>query len=331
MSKNGSSADIDESASRWVARVDTAPLSPAEREEFEAWLKESPRHRGAYARTQAILIAAEQARAAESPPDSPAAAVSDERPLMSRRRLLYAGGGIAGAAAAIAGVAFVRTYEAPFTHHRSRQGEVRQLPFDDGSVATLNTNTEIAVRLTRSRREIQLIRGEALFVVARDRARPFTVSARDAIVRAVGTSFTVRNLEDEPPQVLVGEGMVDMYRQSAPDEQPLRVPANARAAALEVPFPTVKMLDENLDPAVVARQLAWRQGMISFDGQSLKQAASEFARYSDMRIVIDDPVVANLKVIGLFSAYNPVEFAHSAAAILNLQVRETPNSVMLYR
>ena len=71
--------------------------------------------------------------------------------------------------------------------------------------------------------------------------------------------------------------------------------------------------------------------MISFEGQSLREAAQEFARYSDVRIIIDDPAVSKLTVVGLFSANNPVEFADAVAAVLNLQAQETAAGVMLYR
>jgi ferric-dicitrate binding protein FerR (iron transport regulator) len=40
-------------------------------------------------------------------------------------------------------------------------------------------------------------------------------------------------------------------------------------------------------PGDVARALVWREGMIAFEASALGEAATEFARYSDKRIVID--------------------------------------------
>jgi len=330
MTTNETFAAIDEASARWVSRLDRAPLDKVEREEFVAWLSRSPRHRGAYMRAQTVLAAAQQAMLATPCEPGPESRSTGARSKASRRKLLLAALSV-GAAGVAASVLFTVFFDQPFTNYRSQRGEVRVLPMTDGTIATLNTATEISVRITRSAREVRLIRGEALFVVEKDTERPFTVSMGDTVVRAVGTAFVVRNIKDEPAQVLVGEGAVDMYRRSVEGTAPLRVPANARAVALEVPSPSVKMLEEGLDPALVARQLAWREGMISFDGQSLKQAAAEFKRYSDVDIVIDDPAVARLTVLGLFAANNPIEFAHSAAAILNLQVKETPTGIMLYR
>jgi transmembrane sensor len=170
-----------------------------------------------------------------------------------------------------------------------------------------------------------------LFDVAKDSKRPFTVAAGSTIVRAVGTSFLVRHLTDEPLEVLVREGTVDMFRAQAEDEQSLRVSANSRAVALDVPTPVVKLVNVGIDPAAIDRQLAWRSGMISFEDENLKSAALKFARYSAQPIVIDDPEVAKRTVTGLYSIYDPEGFARSVALSLNLQVSVTPSGVMLWR
>ena len=71
-------------------------------------------------------------------------------------------------------------------------GGYRRLPLSDGSTLELNTNTEIRYRLSETVRELELTSGEAHFRVAHDFRRPFIVCARDTVVRAVGTEFTVR-------------------------------------------------------------------------------------------------------------------------------------------
>ena len=46
-----------------------------------------------------------------------------------------------------------------------------------------------------------------------------------------------------------------------------------------------------LAPSEVSRQLSWREGMLSFEDQTLREAADEFARYSDTRITFADPAI----------------------------------------
>ncbi len=57
------------------------------------------------------------------------------------------------------------------------------------------------------------------------------------------------------------------------------------------------------------RQIAWQSGQFAFEGETLAQAVTEFARYSDIRIVIEDPALAREEIAGLFKATDPVGFA----------------------
>jgi len=326
--------EIDDVAADWLARVDRGSLSSAEQAAFDAWRDASPLHRGAYARLEALFTLVDKADPDLSDlPENRFAPAIGKLLQVSRRKALWLGG---GAVAAAVGLQIAATSSLNYETYETARGEVRAVPLEDGTVVTLNTASKVAVRFKRSLREVHLLEGEALFDVAKDPKRPFTVSAGSTVVRAVGTSFLVRDLDDQPLEVLVREGAVDMFR--APDvskmpeqDQSIRVNANSRAVALDVPYPSVKLVNVGLDPAVIARQLAWRSGMISFEDESLKNAAAKFSRYSDVRIVIDDPEVAVQTVTGLFSIYNPEGFARSAALSLNLQISVTPAGVMLWR
>ncbi len=216
--------------------------------------------------------------------------------------------------------------------YQTARGEVRLVPLQDGSVVTLNTATKVAVKFSDARRDIQLIDGEALFNVAKNPARPFVVNAGDVQVRAVGTSFTVRKLPDQATQVLVREGVVEITRDgrtslNAAIAAPVRLAANQQALAL----PNAPITHAVLEPGAVVRKLVWNEGMIAFEGTSLQEAADEFSRYSDPRIMIDDPSVANETITGLFSADNPAGFAKAVALSLNLNARDQGGEIHLRR
>jgi transmembrane sensor len=83
--------------------------------------------------------------------------------------------------------------------------------------------------------------------------------------------------------------------------------------------------------AAVGRALAWRIGRIAFHGETLGQAAAEFARYSDIHIRIDDPEVANEKVTGLFVSTDPIGFAKAIAISFNLRTQIGENEIQLSR
>lgn len=70
-------------------------------------------------------------------------------------------------------------------------GEQRSLRLADGSTVELNALTRIKVRFTEHERRIDLIKGQALFEVEKDKSRPFIVRTANTQVRAVGTRFDV--------------------------------------------------------------------------------------------------------------------------------------------
>jgi hypothetical protein len=93
--------------------------------------------------------------------------------------------------------------------------------------------------------------------------------------------------------------------------QPLVLTANAAVLAPAAPGgePAGAVTPVRLDADEVARRLAWQDGLLAFNGESLAQAAGEFARYSSTRIVIDDPALADEPLTGLYASSDPEGFA----------------------
>ena len=241
----------------------------------------------------------------------------------SRRRTIQTGSIAAGVAAVIGGTAIWNLSHSG--SYATGIGQVREVVLNDGSVVTLNTNSAITVRYTEERREIRLTKGEAQFDVAKNKKRPFVVLAGNTTVRAVGTSFVVSMLPQRPIQVLVKEGVVELDHIASLKVMPARVSANKRVlASHDVPFIAV-----DVPKAKIERETAWRLGRIALDNQSLQDASEVFARYSDIRIVVD-PAISNRTVTGLFVANDPVAFARSAAAVLDLQVEVADGQVKLF-
>lgn len=314
-----SSAAIDAAAAAWAARADRGPLSIDDQKALEAWAAEDSRRAGAYARALAVSAHADRAQALGedfAPSLHPVAVAA------GRRRLLASGGALA--AAAVVGVA---GYQALSLKGRvvTRKGDIRRAPLDDGSAVTLNTDTVIKASFNNQIRRVDLVRGEALFDVAKDAGRPFVVVAGKVRVRAVGTSFTVRSRGAGQVDVLVREGVVEVWRGEG--GAPLRLVAQT-ATKVDATGPLRAI---RVDASAVDSATVWRQGQIDLDGLTLGEAADEFARYSDRRIVVADPAVARLKMTGLFSASDPDGFARAAALSLGLVATPQADGVRLER
>lgn len=324
---------IDDEAADWAARLDLGAVSPAEMAAFNDWAAANVRHRGAYARAAAMLEYAKRAGLPEQKEGWAFGAVdasgtvgvaspSPHAPTFRRRAFLI--GGTAIAASVALGIGLSRYTGGD--RYRTRTGEMQRIFLADGSVMTLNTESEAHVAFAADARSITLVKGEALFDVAHDPTRPFVVQAESTSVRAIGTSFTVRHLVGAPVNVLVREGTVEIAGQEGAG-QSIRATANMLVTAPVNAVPQFKRLDE----AQVIRQLAWESGMLSFEALPLDAAVAEFHRYSATRIVIADPALARTPVTGRFAANDPEGFAGAVATSLGVHVEKTGNQVTIRR
>jgi len=311
-------------------RIDEADLDAGAQADFDAWLDRDVRCMGAFARAQAVLVHVKRAKALGSDfePDAFVQATQevaeDEAPapvFLTRRRLLIG----ASAIAATGVVAIVMpARQATARIYETGLGESRLVPLEDGSTVTLNTNSRIAVTIEPDRRAVQLERGEALFKVAGAGRAPFMVEAGEASLRADEATFSVCRLGQRPLQVTVCEGSVAIAHGAAP----ARVLQANRQATLPAKG---ALIERGVTAEMLERDLAWQEGMLSFEDTPLAQAAQEFARYSDRHIRIADPAVASETVTGLYAANNPEGFARAVALGLNLHVQSTPGGILLAR
>lgn len=306
MSEASAASRIDEEAAVWALRADAQNLDPERDAELSAWLAADPRRRGAFLRAQAALLMVDRTRALPDPAlETPSPAVK-----MGRRRFLAAA--LAGTGAAgVAGLAIWRGL-APELHF-TPLGEVRRTPLADGTLMVLNTDTAVEVRLSRTRRLVRLVRGEAWFDIAHDSSRPFVVEAGGAQFRAVGTAFSVRRSGDGN-RLQVTDGTVEAWSQA--NSRPARVVAGQTALLVEGEA-KVMITD---DPAAVRRSLAWRQGELVLDGETLREAAAEFNRYNQIKIEVADPGLGQQRLVGLFRTTDPESFAEATANVLQARV-----------
>ncbi|WP_260600233.1 FecR family protein [Sphingomonas endolithica] len=312
-----SAQSIEQAALVWAARVDRGSLNDQEEAELNAWVAQDTRRAGAFAR----------AMAANAYLDRTAALGAHYQPArvpllasMGRRRMLAAAGG-ALAASIVAGVFGLRLLPHP-ARLATIKGDIRRVPLAEGSAVTLNTDSAIEPLLSAELRRVNLVRGEALFDVAKDPARPFVVYAGDTRVRAVGTSFNVRLHEQGGVAVSVREGIVEVTRGAQPSLR-LRRGEYALSEAGR-PLAARQIPDQELE-----RSMAWRDGRLDLTGMTLGEAAAEFARYSDQRIMIADPAVASRRVAGVYSTSDPLGFARAVALGLGLTASQEDGAVQL--
>lgn len=311
MTDRETSQSIDAAAAAWVAREDRAPLSPADRGELEAWLAGDARRRGALLRARAVFMRTEQAAVL--------GAATDALPIAPTRRRLLSWGGGAAATVAIGGIAGF-ALSAPKAYATDR-GEIRLTPLADGSTLLLNTQSRAKVRYSQEQRLVRLIEGEAYVTVLPD-PRPFVLQVGDREINATAGAFRIRKLGAEPVDVLVQHGRLEV----AGAGRRAILTSNTR---LVLPPGLAPSTPQPVKADAMTRELSWRDGMIAFQGETLAQAAATFARYSDTKIVIDDPELAQAPITGLFAANDPVGFSRAVAGVFGAAAEVERGRVIL--
>jgi transmembrane sensor len=227
---------ILEEASDWFVDFRVGDVDAAARERFDEWLRRSPEHIRAYweiAKTYVDVSSLSEAgtldvdamiaRAhsdgnvvpikAGAPPDEPSAR-PEPAPRSGRSIRAPARQRRFAAAAACALVAILSMalwwQSARYPLYSTDTGERRSLTLADGSTVDLNVRSSIRVEFSNSERRVELLDGQALFQVAKDKERPFIVRSGDATVRAVGTQFDVYR-KSSGTTITVLEGRVAVY------------------------------------------------------------------------------------------------------------------------
>src|SRR5262249_53719521 len=154
---------------------------------------------------------------------------------------------------------------------------------------------------------VHLLRGQAYFEVAKDHDRPFVVEAQNRRFVAVGTAFDVR-LDGAQVKVTMVEGTVrvesvaDTHAGSADIQRPASPPmahtTNLITAGQQLVADST--LNDQVSRTDPERSTSWRRGQIIFDDTRLADAVAEINRYSEAKIELADPALADLRLSGAF-------------------------------
>jgi len=256
-----------EEAIGWTIRLRTA--TPDDWRAFTDWLEADAGHLAAYdevQRTDADMGAL---------PPAPRPVIADlppaQAPVRNRRGWLV-GGGLATVAAGVLTTVLV---QAPASYALETQpGETRSLQLADGSRIDLNGGSRLVLD-RKNERFAKLERGEALFTVVHDEARPFEVRVGDDVLQDIGTVFAVLHQSGQT-EVAVSEGAV-LY--------------NPKGEAVRID-PGRKLSDNGGDRVLLAQVDAetvggWRDRRLSYTGATLTRVAADLHRNLGVPVSVD--------------------------------------------
>ena len=179
----------------------------------------------------------------------------------------------------------------------------------------------LKVAYSDNERGVRLLRGQALFDVAKNKRVPFQVYAGDRRITAVGTVFDVR-LVGERVKVALVEGVVTVVRvaPAASPAPPQQVTMTA-GEVLEAP-PAAAMIVRTAD---IGRAVSWKDGVVVFDDQPLAEAVAELNRYTNRQVTLAEPSIGAYRVSGVFRTGDPERFAEAMAEVFPLDVEHRPD------
>jgi transmembrane sensor len=345
------SLPISEQAAHWWVVLNEETCTATEREAFAAWVRRSPERVEAFLRVNMLMgtLHSKERRWPETPAEElirQARASSAEiipltrsEPAVARRATARVPGlfGFAGARMFIAAslamlccAVLLSWFVWAPERYQTEIGEQRSVLLDDGSIITLNTSSQIEVKYSDSRRFVRLVRGEALFKVARDPDRPFDVDTDNAVVRAVGTQFNV-DRRAHRTTVSVVEGKVQVIadpaegtpRPAGDGAGPAVQSETEILAAAQRLVLTDSGMGEPEAIADIAPVTAWTQRQLVFENQSLSEVAEEFNRYNRQHILIESAPLRAQLVTGVFQANDSASFLVFISRIPGVRISTT--------
>lgn len=360
-SRSGHNQQIVNEAAEWFVEFREDDIDAAARARFNRWLARSPEHIRAYLEVAAFwadvpnFVAKEKidvealigyAREDDNVvplgllalPASGAARETSAAPSVPappRSRWLSRPGVLAASILfACIGVAAIVRMQLSRGVYVTEVGEQRSIILEDGSNVELNAKSRIRVHFADHTRDVDLLEGQALFHVAPDKTRPFTVKSGDTRVRAVGTQFDVYRRASETT-VTVVEGKVAVLLAEAPQSP------KTDAGSAQTPEPIQLSAGEQVvvTPKSAARPghvdvptaTAWTQRQLVFHGTSLGEVVEEFNRYNRKQLVVDDISLQSVRVSGVFSTTDPTSLLRFLHEQIQLVMTEKDGRILISR
>lgn len=205
--------------------------------------------------------------------------------------------------------------------HFITQDGVRQDSLPDGSMVTLNRNSELAYSRTWSNknRNVELARGEVFFQVHKDKKHPFVIATGNTKITVLGTSFNVRRIPDAT-EIIVATGLVKI---AYADKEILLRPEQM------VTIRDTDTMRVEKKPVQDKYYKYYVDSKFNFVNTPLKDVVQLLNRAYDYRVIIDDPALEKIPYTAEFEKNSLAEILKVMAKSLDLKVEAEGREIHL--
>jgi len=331
-------------AAAWIAQLETGDLSGGDITALKEWVNRSPQHKmelqklaklwGMLDEPPLLRELLDQNHAQQRHMTS-----SPVRKKSVRKIFWTTATGVCAAICLMLAISFYQTS----LMQEDRQimtavGQIETIDLKDGSVISINTDTQLDISFSAKERRIRMLSGEAIFEVAHDEKRPFLVHVGKNQIRAVGTAFAIR-IDQQDMRLTVTDGRVEMAKtlNDAPSDNDNTSQAPQPIAIL-LKGQSVEMKDDvlgaisSLEQDQIDRKLSWQKGVLEFAGEPLQHVVTELTRYTSISFEIADEDLASLPVGGVFRIGETDKLLEVLEQSFGIKVSQTnPNKIQLSR
>jgi ferric-dicitrate binding protein FerR (iron transport regulator) len=169
-------------------------------------------------------------------------------------------------------------------------GQRVSLNLSDGTTVWLNARTRLTypTAFIGNQRRVT-IEGEAFFEVAKNKDKPFIVSANGTEINVLGTTFNVSSYPDEPvSRISLLEGSVQVHSKTSPDINVTLRPQEEAIFQNQTQIMTIGKIPNN-------DYFLWKEGIYSFENEPLSNILKKLELYYDIKIEVKDPAILKWK------------------------------------
>ena len=208
----------------------------------------------------------------------------------------------------------------------SRQGMVTQFELADGTKVWLNSGSELQFpTIFNSEKREVILKGEAFFKVTKNEKQPFRVNTNELKVEVLGTSFNVVSFEDDTQSEVVlvtGKVALSSEKGQIVKEYGNIIPGQRAVYKKE----NQEVITREVD---VAKYIAWRDGNLIFQDDSMEDVVKRLSRWFNVEITISDPEIKNYIYKATFRNENLVQVLNLLKLSAPIDYRITDRKAMV--
>lgn len=172
-------------------------------------------------------------------------------------------------------------------------GQRARLTLQDGTEVWLNASSTLSYpsHFSEDKREVSMT-GEAFFNVTENSEKPFIVSCGNVEIKVLGTQFNVYCYpQSDYLETSLIEGALKVYKKES-EETAVILKPNERL--------TIKEDKMEIDEMVDFSHLLWKEGIYTFENETLLNIIEKLQLYYDVEIVVQSPALAEVIYTGKF-------------------------------